>query len=171
MIWTRVSRADPRTARIADRHYSRQSIGSDQFMPTGSAMVLYARTAFGQAVWGTSAPLAQYVKHAWSGAWMCSIFRNEGAGQASDMIREAVAATRAFYGDPPPIGMVTFIDRAKVRPTIVRGRQVWGWTFRRAGFVEVGETIKAKLLALQLLPEHMPPAEAALGMQHGRLIA
>lgn len=66
---------------------------------------------------------------------------------------------------PPPLGMVTFVDRNKVQPTMVRGKPVWGWTFRKAGFIEVGETVSNKLLALQLLPEDMPPPEPARGYQ------
>lgn len=86
---------------------------------------------------------------------------------ASELIREAVAATRAHYGGPPALGMVTFVDRKKVRPTIVRGRRVWGWTYRRAGFVDAGET-KGGLLALQLLPQDMPePASALPRSVHG----
>lgn len=101
MIWEMSHRADPRACHLADRHYSRQKVGSPQFMPPGSCVVFYAETATGAAVWGTSAPLAQWVKHRWAGAWMCSIFRNEGAGVASEMIVEAVAATLAFYRSPP----------------------------------------------------------------------
>jgi len=164
VIWEISHRADPRAAALADRHYSRQKIGSPQFMPPGSCMVLYAETCTGRAVWGTSAPFAEYVKHRWAGAWMCSIFRNEGAGVASQMILEAVAATVAFYGTPPAHGMLTFIDRAKVKPTLVRGSEVWGWTYRKAGFVEAGET-KGGLLALQLPPGAMPPPQSARGRQ------
>jgi hypothetical protein len=116
---------------------------------------LYALTATGEALWVTSWPFAEWVKHAWGGAWLCTAFRNEGAGVASGLIRDAVAATRFQFGEPPALGMVTFIDRARVRPTIVRGSAVWGWTFRRAGFVEVGETAGG-LLALRLAPEAMP---------------
>ena len=166
MIWQTSWRADPRAARIADRHYSRQNVGADQFMPAGRAAVFLVQNEAGQAVWGTSWPFAEYVKHAWAGAWICSIFRNEGAGRASDMILEAVAATRATFGEPPPQGMITFVDRSKVRPTIVRGREVYGWSFRKAGFVEVGETKELGLLALQLRPEDMPPARAARGSQN-----
>ncbi len=106
------------------------------------------------------------MKHEWAGAWTCSIFRNEGAGRASDMIRDAVAATRHHYGDPPPLGMITFIDRRKVQPTIVRGREVFGWTFMKAGFIHVGETKELGLLAYQLRPENMPPARPAIGTQN-----
>jgi hypothetical protein len=84
------------------------------------------------------------------------------------MIVEAVAATRAFYGEPPRFGMMTFIDRAKVRPTMVRGAPTWGWTYRRAGFVDAGET-KGGLLALQLHPADMPPPAAARGHQIGMI--
>ena len=76
------------------------------------------------------------------------------------MIRDAVAATLDCYGNPPALGMVSFIDRSKVKPTMVRGRKVWGWTWRKAGFVEAGET-KGGLLALQLRPSDMPAPKAA----------
>ncbi len=58
-----------------------------------------------------------------------------------------------MMGEPPALGMVTFVDRDKVR----RSRS-YGYTYKRAGFREVGET-KGGLLALQLLPDAMPAAE------------
>ena len=151
MRWCASHRFDPAAARLADRHYNRQKIGSPQFAPTGSCCVFV--TDCGRAFWITSFPKAEWVKHAWAGAWICSAFRSEGAGVASDLIRDAVAATRAHYGEPPALGMITFIDREKVRPTRVRGADVWGWTYRKShGFVDCGET-QGGLLALQLLPE------------------
>lgn len=95
---------------------------------------------------------------------MCSAFRSEGAGKASELIQQAVAATRAYYGTPPALGMVTFVDRSKVRPTMVRGVPTWGWTYLKAGFQVAGET-KGGLLALQMLPCDMPEPEAARGAQ------
>lgn len=102
MIWQLSHRADPFAADIADRHYSRQKPGTPQFAPTGSCVVFKALTETGRAYWISSFPYAQWVKHRWAGAWICSAFRNEGAGRAVDMIREAVAATRHHYGSPPP---------------------------------------------------------------------
>jgi hypothetical protein len=154
-MWRYSNRFDPRSRALADRHYNRQKIGSPQFVPPGRCAVFYASTSTGEAFWVTSWPFAEWVKHAWAGAWVCSAFRNEGAGRASDLIRQAVAATRACLGEPPALGMITFVDRSKVRPTKVRGADVWGWTYRKAGFQEVGET-KGGLLALQLLPDAMP---------------
>lgn len=162
MIWRYSHRAEPRSRELADRHYNRQKIGAPQFVPPGRCCVLFAETPTGTAFWITSAPYARYVQHAWAGAWVCSAFRNEGAGRASEMIRDAVAASRSVLGEPPVLGMVTFIDRTKVQPTRVRGRDVWGWTYRKAGFVEVGETAKDHLLALQLLPGAMPPPRRPL---------
>lgn len=124
-------------------------------------------TDCGNGYWITSAPFAEYVKHAWPGAWVCSAFRSEGAGCASHLIRQAIAATRAFYGQPPALGMVTFINRDEVKPTMVRGKRTWGWTWKQAGFREAGET-NGGLLALQMLPGDMPgPLPAKPRTMHG----
>jgi hypothetical protein len=130
-LWTTSWRADPKARAFADRHYNRQSIGSDQFVPPGRCLVLKRDDAF----WVTSWPFAEYVKHAWPGAWVCSAFRNEGSHLSSDLIRAAVAATRWQWDDVPDLGMVTFVDPAKVRRKRDPGR-----CFLRAGFRNVGET-------------------------------
>jgi hypothetical protein len=154
MNWKLSNRADPLALPLADRHYNRQKIGSPQFVPPGRCLVLM--TPEHDALWVTSFPFAEYVKHAWAGAWMNSMFRNEGNHVASELITQAVAATR-WEWDTPPLGMVTFIDRRHVKPMKRRGRDVWGYCYRKAGFLPVGET-KGGLLAFQLLPEDMPAA-------------
>ena len=95
---------------------------------------------------------------------MCSTVRKEGAGSASERIREGVAATRAFYGDPPEMRMVTFIDPKKVKPTMTHVAPTWGRTYELAGFEHVGKT-KGGLLAMQLRPEKMPLPAPANGME------
>lgn len=157
MAWKRSYRADPRSRVIADRHYNRQSHGAANFVPPGRCLVLRAETETGVALWVTSFPFAQYVKHAWAGAWVCSAFRNEGAGLSSGLILDAIAATRARFGEPPELGMITFVDPTKVRSTRVRGKRVYGFCFLKAGFRHVGFT-KGGLYALQMLPEDMPEA-------------
>jgi hypothetical protein len=153
--WRKSHRADPVARELADRHYNRQKIGTPQFVPPGSCCVFV--TSCRKAFWVTSAPFSQYVKHAWKEAWVCSAFRSEGAGRASDLIHAALAATIAHYKNIPPYGMVTFIDRTKVKPVLVRGKATWGRTWLLAGFREAGET-KGGLLALQIMPWDMPPA-------------
>lgn len=160
MIWTRSYRADPAARQIADRHYNRQKIGARQFVPPGRCLVLRADPpSGGRALWVTSWPFAEFVKHQWAGAWVCSLFRNEGAGRASDLIRQAVAATIAEFGPPPDLGMITFVDPAKVRAKADPGH-----TYIIAGFRPCGRT-KGGLLAFQLLPEAMPPARQAMALQ------
>jgi hypothetical protein len=150
--WHRSTRADPRALPLADRHYNRQKIGSPQFVPPGRCLVLLTEQA--DALWVTSYPIAEYVQHAWAGAMVCSLFRNEGALLSSDLIRAAVAATRAAW-EPPPLGIVTFVDPAKTRRKRDPGR-----CYRRAGWSHVGETAGG-LVALQLLPECWPEARQA----------
>lgn len=154
MIWSRSHRFDARALPLADRHYNRRAVGSPQFVPPGRAVVLLSTC--GRAVWVTSWPFAEYVRHAWPGAWVNSLFRNEGAGLSSDLIRQAVAATLAVWPDPPALGMVTFVDAAKTRHKRDPGR-----CYRRAGFQHVGFTAGG-LWAFRLMPERFPEAEASL---------
>jgi len=107
MHWALSHRADPIARDIADRHYNRQKIGTPQFVPPGRCLVLLSDGA----LWVTSWPYPEFVKHAWAGAWVNSCFRNESRQVlSSELIREAVAATRAYWGEPPPLGMITFVD-------------------------------------------------------------
>jgi hypothetical protein len=155
MMWHLSHRFDAEVVPLADRHYNRQKVGSPQFAPPGRCMVL--KTAALDAFWITSWPFAEYVKHAWAGAWVCSAFRNEGPGLSSDLVREAVACTVATYGAAPPLGMITFVD-----PNKVRRKRDFGRCYRKAGFVDAGFT-KGGLVALQLMPESMPAAQQPRG--------
>lgn len=161
MRWKVSGRADPPAVAIADRHYNRQKPGTPQFVPPGRCVVLLTQDE--TALWVTSWPYAEYVRHAWAGAWVNSLFRKENGEVASEMIREAVVATR-YYWEPPQLGLVTFIDRAHVAPIKRRGRDVWGYSYLKAGFELVGETAGG-LLAFQLLPAAMPEAEPPNGAQ------
>jgi hypothetical protein len=161
MNWTKSWRADPLANRLAKRHYTCQSPDSKQFVPPGRCLVL--RTEQADAVWVTSAPFAEHVKHAWAGAWVCSLFRNETQGRllSSDLIREAVAATRWYWPDVPPLGIVTFVDAMKVRRKRDPGR-----CYVRAGWRRLPERTKdAGLIVLQLLPDAMPEPGPPLGAQ------
>jgi hypothetical protein len=155
--WQLSYRADPLGAAIADRHYNRQAIGAPQFVPPGRCVVLRAEGA----LWVTSWPIADYVQHEWAGAWINSCFRNERPDLylSSDLIREAIAATLAEWGESPALGMVTFVDASKVRRKRDPGR-----CYRRAGFRHVGFT-KGGLWAFQLLPAEMPEPRAVFGSQ------
>jgi hypothetical protein len=153
-MWSVSHRFDPAAAAIADRHYNRQKPGTPQFVPPGRCFVLKTE----HSVWVTSWPFAEFVRHAWPGAWVNSCFRREGGDHlASDMIRSAVAATRFHWPEVPDLGLVTFVDAKKVRRKRDPGR-----CYMRAGFRRVGKT-KGGLLAFQMLPGEMPEPEPAFG--------
>lgn len=156
--WQLVSRADPRANTLAKRHYTCQSPNSDQYVPPGRCLCLYSQRR-GKAVWVTSWPLAEYVKHEWAGAWINSLFRSESRVLASVLIREAVAATRWYFGDPPSLGMVSFIN-----PQYVRPKEQLGRCYIAAGFEFVGTT-QGGLLAFQLTPDRMPEPQPPIGAQ------
>ena len=147
--WGLSNRADPAARVIADRHYNRQQVGADQFVPPGKCLVLLIEDP-APALWISHSPDPRFVKHRWPGAWVCTAFRNEGAGLSSDLIREALAATVDAWGPPPAEGMLTFVDPTKTAP-----KEVPGWCFRRAGFKSDGLS-EGGLVALVLAPRRFP---------------
>lgn len=155
-VWRLSDRAEPAARMVADRHYNRQKIGTPQFVPPGRCLVLLAD---GPALWVTSWPFAEFVKHEWPGAWINSAFRNEGPILSSSLIIEAVAATRWKWPETPERGMISFVDASKVRHKRDPGR-----CYLKAGFKRVGTT-KGGLLAFQMLPEDMPDPVEPLGVQ------
>lgn len=159
MKWSLSHRADPDCLPLADRHYNRQKIGSPQFVPPGRCVVLKAPGA----VWVTSWPFAQYVKHAWAGAWVNSLFRKENDELASEYIRDAIAVTRLIW-PVPELGMVTFIDPLHVKPRKIRGRQAIGESYFQAGFHHVGYT-KGGLWVMQIKECDMPQPNMPVSAQ------
>ena len=155
-LWCLSNRANRHAATLADRHYNRQKVGARQFVPPGRCIVLLTQER--DAVWVSSYPYAEYVKHQWAGAWICSLFRNESAHLSSGLIQQAVAVTRGIWGIPPELGIITFVDPTKIRSTNP------GYCYKQAGWQHIGQT-KGGLVALQLLPSDMPPPLAASGMQ------
>ena len=148
--WRVSDRYDPALVALADRHYSRQTPGSPQCISPGTYVALIS--ADKTAGWVTTWP--RFAQHAWRGAWVNTLFRKEGDGLASDMIRHAVAHTRAAWPAVPALGMITFVDGSKIRRKRDPGR-----CYRKAGFRHVGFT-KGGLYAFQMLEAEMPaPAE------------
>ena len=152
MRWGLSWRFDPAALPLADRHYNRQNPGSPQFVAPGRCIVLLTHDR--TALWVTRAQLPEVCKHAWPGAWECSVFRNEGAGLSSQL--------KWSWGTPPHEGIITFVDRAQVKP-----KKNPGFCYQAAGWIPCGKT-KGGLHVLRLAPSHMPPREAPLGAQ-GRL--
>jgi len=138
--WLLTHKGDRACRQLADRHYTRQTIGSPQFCRPGRNLVL--RTAAGDAVWVTWAGIRDDGLQAWE----CTIFRNESQYLSRDMVRAAVAATISEWGQPPPNGIITYVDQSKVRSSNP------GFCFLSAGFHKMGWSKRRKLLLLQFLP-------------------
>lgn len=149
-LWTPSHRFDPETRVIADRHYNRQKPGTPQFVPPGRCLVLKRPDAF----WVTSWPFAQYTRHDWAGAWVCSAFRNEGSTLSSTLIVDAVARTRERWPDEPRIvckhcgRTVCFVSFVNVRKT--RRKRDPGRCYVKAGWQRCCATTKGGLVVLHL---------------------
>lgn len=159
MRWHLSHRADPRALPLADRHYSRQKPGTPQFVRSGRCLVLL--TADADALWVSS--YQSFVKHGFVGVWECSLFRNESSVLSSELIVEAMAATRWRWGAPPARGFLTSVDADKVRRKRDPGR-----CFLRAGFDRAGESKSGKLWFL-CPPERIPPPSAPIGAHSERM--
>ena len=70
-FWRPVKRCDITARLLADRHYSRQTIGAIGFMASGKTLVMTALD--GAAVWG----VIENMDPAGNLRWRCSIFRFE----------------------------------------------------------------------------------------------
>ena len=173
--WELSSSADPRALAVVDGtgpfeghgpHYSRRTPGSKTFTGVGREVVLLHRT--GKAVWacvyqrtparrgsgnsrgreGVPDSGARYI-------WRNMLFRNLGAGRASDLIKSATAATYAAwvekYGELPPERLRTEIGIKEVRSTNP------GFCYKKAGW-EVDRVVRGKLYlwapALDKTPEN-----------------
>lgn len=123
--WQVRSKADPAAVVLADRHYSRRNPGTMQIGPPGRLLVLL--TGCERAVWITHWPNTRGARDGLD-AWRCTMFRNEGAGLSSELIRSAMAATAQLWSDRPADGWLTWVDRSKIRSTNP------GYCFIRAGW-------------------------------------
>lgn len=129
--WRMVKRTDPRARELADRHYSRQSIGAAEFMGPGRAFVLLADGA----VWGVNENLdANGVMR-----WRCTIFRNESRVLSSTLIKEATARTIEYwvrrFKKLPDQPLTTEVNSERVRP-----KRDPGYCFLMAGWVHHATT-------------------------------
>lgn len=124
-VWQLRSKRDRAALALYDRHYSRQKPGRGEVGPPGRKIVLVSPCE--RAVWCAHWPHADKTLDGLD-AWRCSVFRNEGAGLASDLIVAAMEATAKRWGSLPPDGWVTWVDTRKVASANP------GYCFKRAGW-------------------------------------
>lgn len=132
--WHQVTKFDPRSAALADRHYSRRKVGSPQFMPPGQTVVLLSHDE--RAVFGWWRPHPRSGLRAMNGldGWTCTIFRNEGPLLSSSLILAAECALVATGLGCGPDGMLTYVWDARVRSSNP------GACFKHAGWWAIGRS-------------------------------
>jgi len=137
--WYEVSKGNQTARMIADRHYSRQSVGDKQFVGPGHTMVLLSYDNKALFVWRFSG----YRDDGQDGV-ECAIFRNEGELKSSDLILEAEQFAWVRWPDKR---LFTYVDGEKIKSTYP------GFCFKCAGWKKVNG-YRSKVNALHLLEKH-----------------
>ena len=163
--WVQVRDANPTGLVIFRRHYSRYIYADGRlpqhFVGPGEKMVLLTPDARALFAWRKfrSADGQQGVN--------CAVFRNEGAGRASDLILEAmVLAWERWPGER----LFTFVNDRKVQHKRQPGR-----CFLKAGWRYVtadgrrARTKKRKLLILECYPEWAEALLACCATAHNHI--
>lgn len=124
----RTTHFDPEMAALADRHYSRRTVGARQFCYAGRKLVL--RDTRGDVFFVWMWPFDEMRMDGQTG-YNCSIFRNESARRSSEIILEAEVAAFAKWGANR---LYTYVDGRKIRSTNP------GFCFQAAGWQKAGHS-------------------------------
>jgi hypothetical protein len=131
-VWQVRNRFDAAAASLADRHYSREKVGSPQIGGPGFLLVLV--TPCERAAWISkthpeelfAGERSRTTADGFRG-YRCALFRNESAHLSSELIRAAVTLTERMWGRSPH-GWMTYVDRSKIVSTNP------GYCFKQAGW-------------------------------------
>ena len=129
---------DAEMSMLADRHYSRRTIGARQFLYSGRKLVL--RNTEGTILFGWLYPDPTMRMDGQRG-YNCAIFHNESGRKASEIILEAERLAFAKWG---PNRLYTYIDPSKTATItalrnypklgIRQGERIVGFCYRKAGW-------------------------------------
>lgn len=147
-VWIEVKDGNDTARAIFDQHYSRYVYADGRnpklFVGPGEKMVLLTTDARAVCAW-------RKFKSAEAGV-NCAVYRNESDERASDLLKVAMdLAWRRWPGSR----LFTYIDTFHVKPIMVRGNPVWGYSFRKAGWRFCGVTKTRKLIIMEAWPEGM----------------
>lgn len=130
LAWTeglmRTTHFDDEMRQLADRHYSRRTIGARQFLYSGRKLVL--RNAEGTVLFAWMWP-DESMRMDGQAGYNNALFRNESSRKSSDIILEAEQAAFERWG---PNRLYTYVDPKAVRsPNPGYCFKVAGWKFVR----------------------------------------
>lgn len=132
-VWRQIKRSDPRGRALADRHYSRQKIGTPGWSPPGEHFALL--TEDGHAVWAA----VRGLDPAGTMRWRVTIFRREdGAARASELVREATELTVSHWTKRGCVPAPKEALSTEVDPERTRAKRDPGRCFRKAGWRALG---------------------------------
>jgi hypothetical protein len=134
----RTTHFDGEMSLLADRHYSRRTVGARQFLYSGRKLVL--RDAEGLILFGWMWPDDDKRMDGQTG-YNCAIFRNESNRKAHEIILEAEKLAFEKWG---PNRLYSYIDPAKTAVItalrnyrkwgIRKGERIVGFCYRKAGW-------------------------------------
>ena len=111
-VWRRSLDGDPEGRALYGRHYSARSYADGRrrrlFVGPGEKLVLVSFDGSALFVW------RRFVDASGEEGINCAVFRNEGAGRSSDLIREADAIAWSRW---PGERLYTYVDASKIRST------------------------------------------------------
>jgi hypothetical protein len=116
---------DAEMAQLADRHYSRRTVGARQFLYSGRKIVI--RDAPGDVLFGWLYPDETMRMDGQTG-YNCAIFRNESTRLSSEIILECEAIAVERWG---PNRMYTYVNPARI------ASRNPGYCFKKAGWKNV----------------------------------
>jgi len=128
---------DQECRELADRHYSRRTVGARQFCYSGRKLVL--RNCEGSVLFVWMYPRPEMRLDSQTG-YNCAIFRNESDRLSSEIIREAEQWAIRTWG---PNRMYTYVDPQEIRSTNP------GACFKAAGWRFAGISKRGKHLLVK----------------------
>ena len=159
-FWRPVTKFNPRACILADRHYSRRTVGSNQFMPPGQTIVLLSSDRDSVFGWWRPDPRTGFVAMNGLDGWTCTIFHSESRILASDLILDAELAIEEFGFDCGDDGLLTYVWREKVKSKNP------GYCFKCAGWKARGTSADGKktLLRKPYLPSGVALIQQAMAL-------
>jgi hypothetical protein len=134
----RTTHFDGEMSLLADRHYSRRTVGARQFCYSGRKLVL--RNTAGTVLFAWVWPDPKYRMDKLDG-FHCMIFRNESSRLSSEIILEAESwAVRHWGLQPVFTRFYTYVDPRKIRSVNP------GACFIKAGWKRIGTSKTGKVL-------------------------
>jgi hypothetical protein len=133
-MWVEIKDGNQRARMLADRHYSRQTVGANLFVGPGRKVVLMTEDGKALFAWRKS----KYRLDGQKGV-ECTIFRNEGPQLSSELIKEACLWAWYYW---PRERLFTYVNAKKIKSNNP------GCCFIKAGWRKCG-TSKAGLILLE----------------------